>query len=617
MTAQNAIPSTRIPANGRFHHIIQKAESVISRIDSLLEEGYLIQCACSFGKDSTVVLVLALEAIRRRIEGGLDCPEVVISHADTGVENPAMSIYAEAMMTDLSAWCSLHRLPVSIDIVKPSITASFAYRILGHGHLPTFSGASRSCSVDWKIRPQQRALQRRLKSLQNPGALISLTGIRLSESSDRRARMKARGEQGGHLVRQPEGHYVSAVIADWDLSDVWSLLMACDTRRDGPYQTFVDNFDLCLELYRDANDGACGMIAGEQANRAACGSRFGCATCLVTGERDRSMESMINSAPDRYGHLSGLNRFRNYLEATRYDLSLREWRGRKISDAGYVAIFPNHYSPNMRRDLLRYLLTLDVEEEERAERDDARLFRGELERTALNESLAGPTFQFITPRQLLAIDFIWSLSPGFDHAFPALVEWYEIRELGKRYPVPEIPERRHDPLPPKLWFDTAFQIDEMPGLQDELTVASNRERHPERPVGRTIPGPNGDRQVVWYQESDELSIDPVSATLFVDDLEDIYDSCRQFRPTDSARFYLNEGLVSIAKGRGAEYDAMARRAQYWDSLASALNLDTPQEFSAFARLSESGHTACLAALAAACTPKPAPSHTADLFTPAG
>jgi len=343
-----------------------------------------------------------------------------------------------------------------------------------------------------------------------------------------------------------------SVIADWDLEHVWELLMACEEKRGGPYRTFTKDFDWCLELYKEANEGMCAIITGDGGNKAACGSRFGCAWCTVTGEKDKSMEAMIASAPEKHAHMSGVNLFRNYLINTRWDMGKRDWLGRTYSDAGYISVTATAYSAAMRRELLRYLLTLDVLEEERAEEHDARMYRGELEDTEYNQTLRGVTFQFITPQQLVAIDFAWSLSYGFDHAFPALTEWYEIRVLGKRYPIPDIAP---------------------------------------------------------------MDVDTADALLFVDDFdEEFYELAKTLELTNSAKFYLNRGLVKLGRGKAADYDEMARRAQYWNRLQNNLGGTDLRSFVRHHSISDKEHTKLLETLKAEAEAKAeAESQVMDLF----
>ncbi|HHZ6935154.1 TPA: phosphoadenosine phosphosulfate reductase family protein [Pseudomonas aeruginosa] len=617
--ARELHPVQVMTSAGRFARIVARAEACIERIGELIDQGYTCSAAVSFGKDSSVVLVLMLEAIRRRVEAGAYVQPAFVTHANTGIENPAMDTYADAMITDLEMYCARHSLPVTVIKVQPSMTSSFAYATIGRGKLPVFVGASRSCSVDWKLRPQQKALKQLLSTLQNPGELVTFVGTRLSESTTRASNMRDRGEDvAGALTLNEHGSYNCSVIADWAMEEIWELLMACDSKRGGPYRTYTDNFDWCLELYKEANEGVCAIITGDGGNKAACGSRFGCAWCTVTGERDKSMEAMIVSAPEKHGHMEGINRFRNHLIATRWDMGRRDWIGRTHSEAGYINVTGTAYSAEMRRELLRYLLTLDVLEEERAEEHDARMFRGELETTDSNEMLRGTTFQFITPKNLLAIDFAWSLSYGFDHAFPALTEWYEIRVLGKRYPIEDVAPAEKGVIPEQRWF----KLDEWQspalemGLQDAYLEATNKDRYPERPAMRTIRDrfEGKDRNIVYFEEADEMEIDPSDAMLFADEFDEaFYEMAKTLAPTDSAKFYLNRGMVKLARGKAADYDEMARRAQFWRRMQRDLGSNDLRSYIRYLSISNAEHEAILESLKAEAPPAEAPGDTMDLF----
>ncbi|KSQ21762.1 hypothetical protein APB26_32805 [Pseudomonas aeruginosa] len=617
--ARELHPVQVVEREGRFARIVARAEACIERIGELIDQGYTCSAAVSFGKDSSVVLVLMLEAIRRRVEAGAYVQPAFVTHANTGIENPAMDTYADAMITDLEMYCVRHSLPVTVIKVQPSMTSSFAYATIGRGKLPVFVGASRSCSVDWKLRPQQKALKQLLSTLQNPGELVTFVGTRLSESTTRAANMRVRGQDvAGGLTLEEHGSYVCSIIADWEMVEVWELLMACDSKRGGPFRTYVDNFDLCLELYKEANEGVCAIITGDGGNKAACGSRFGCAWCTVTGERDKSMEAMIASAPEKHGHMEGINRFRTHLINTRWDMGRRDWIGRTRSDADYINVTGTAYSAEMRRELLRYLLTLDVLEEERAEEHDARMFRGELEKTETNGMLRGITFQFITPKNLLAIDFAWSLSYGFDHAFPALTEWYEIRVLGKRYPIVDVAPAEKGVVPEQRWFKLdAWQSPALEmGLQDAYLEATNKDRYPERPAMRTIRDrfEGKDRNIVYFDEADEMEIDPSDAMLFADEFDEaFYEMAKTLAPTDSAKFYLNRGMVKLARGKAADYDEMARRAQFWRRMQRDLGGTDLRAYIRHLSISNAEHEAILESLKAEASPAEAPGCTLDLF----
>ena len=607
-------------AAGRFAGIVQRAVACIERIGELIDQGYILQCACSFGKDSSVVLVLMLEAIRRRLEAGQVVQTSYVTHSNTGIENPAMDTYTDAMIAELETYCARGNLPVKVVKVTPSLTSSFAYGTIGRGRLPVFVGASRSCSVDWKLRPQQKAVKELLSMLQNPGQLVTLVGTRFSESVTRAANMRERGEGAGKLAPNDNGFYSCSIIADWEMEAVWELLMACEEKRGGPYRTFTQDFAWCLELYKEANEGMCAIITGDGGNKAACGSRFGCAWCTVTGERDKSMEAMIASAPEKHSHMEGVHKFRNYLINTRWDMGKRDWLGRTHSQAGYINVTATAYSAAMRRDLLRYLLTLDVLEEERAEEHEARLYRGEIEDTEYNRTLGGVTFQFITAQKLLAIDFAWSLSFGFDHAFPALTEWYEIRVLGKRYSIPDIAPVEKGVMPEQRWFkyESWGNPGLEKGLEDAYLEATNKQRYPGRPAMRKIRDRylGQERSIVYYEEADEMEIDTADALLFVDDFdEEFYELAKGLALSDSAKFYLNRGMIKLARGKAADYDEMARRAQFWRRMQRDLGWTDLRSFIRHHSISDAEHSKILESMKAETEAKAAAEApmTMDLF----
>lgn len=83
-----------------------------------------------------------------------------------------------------------------------------------------------------------------------------------------------------------------------------------------------------------------------------------------------------------------LPELRNFLAATQYDWSRRNFIGRTISPDGRIKVQADQYSPAMVEDLLRYTL---------AAQDLA------------NELGSPARVQTVGLRELIAIDFFWSL----------------------------------------------------------------------------------------------------------------------------------------------------------------------------------------------------------------
>jgi 3'-phosphoadenosine 5'-phosphosulfate sulfotransferase (PAPS reductase)/FAD synthetase len=564
-----------------FSDIQNKAEPVIGWLMSLLAEGHPLACGCSFGKDSSVVLVLMLEAVKRSINAGVNVPQCYVTHSDTLIENPAMSFYSQVMLDELEFYCQNNAIPVQVIRVTPALASTFAYATIGRGKLPRFVNSEyRECSVDWKIRPQAKAIKRVVdqSAMVTARSVVSLHGSRYSESTSRSTRMTKRGDANTSLIPQDNGTLSNAPISDWEMEDVWCLLMACGTDRGRLYDTFVEDFNWCLKLYKDANEGTCAIITGDGGNKAACGSRFGCAWCTPASRTgDKSMEALIASDPE-YDYLRGVNRFSNLLVNTQYDLSKRDWLGRKLSKAGYVRFRPDNYSPSFRRNLLRYLITLDVQEEERGEDHAAALHCGDVADTAENRRLASPQFQFITPQLIVAIDFMWSMQRDFDYAFPALREWYEIRELGRRYQVPDSELMPPVSIPEARWFhvgtfDHPWMID---GLRDPLGEAVNLKRKPGTLPYMTCSDLGGSgqiRRVVAHETAEELTIDREEAGIFVTcEFEDLFFDTLNMDAKSSLIYLLDRGLVKLGAGMASKYDFVARRAHYYTRLKDELNV---------------------------------------------
>jgi 3'-phosphoadenosine 5'-phosphosulfate sulfotransferase (PAPS reductase)/FAD synthetase len=116
-----------------------------------------IVIAWSGGKDSSTVASIVLAAAARKVWKSGEAPEIIITHADTGVENPAMENLARSEMKRIATYADRNGLNVRIEIATPSLNATWAVRVIGGRALPVFAGKGhRDCSVDWKVKPQQR-----------------------------------------------------------------------------------------------------------------------------------------------------------------------------------------------------------------------------------------------------------------------------------------------------------------------------------------------------------------------------------------------------------------------------------------------------------------------------
>ncbi len=556
-----------------YSGIKQKSEAVIEHILDLFKAGKSVSVATSMGKDSSCVLVLALEAFKRAKAEGIYVRGFYVTHSNTGIENPAMGYYCDRMIEYVEQFIESNDLAgpnVKVMVARPELTASFVYATIGRGRMPVFANSGRrSCSVDWKVKPQQKLLKEVLKSAGGSENHVVLIGTRSSESKDRNTRMAVRGETATSIVKDSNGYNTNAPIADWDVMDVWTFLMSIDSSRgNATYETYVKDFEWTLELYKDANEGVCVVIVGEGGSKAPCSTRFGCGFCTVVA-KDKSLESLIDNNQDAYGYMKGINAFRNYLIATRNDMSKRTVFGQTISAAGYINCRPDNYNIKMRQELLSYLITLDVEERERAENHTEDYYAGNIEKTTTNERLCDPQFEFVTAEMLVAIDFIWSLQCVGDTAFPAMQIWYNINHLGRRNSVPVITEPKNDKVPAKryLFVGDTETLDGNDGLRDIYAEATNPRRGLNAFQAYTDSA-GIERRVGLHHTAKSMTIDKEEAAsfLFCEYEEIFWETYNSVSSRASLNMLLRRGLVKIAKGKIALYDNMARRYQHLKQL---------------------------------------------------
>lgn len=557
-------------------HLIDEA---VEPLVEWLRLGYSLCISLSWGKDSTAVLVLALEAMKRAKAAGIDVPQCFAITSDTTIENPALGIFFEVMSGELERFCVLNSLPLKYIRIEPPLSASFFYVTVGRGKLPRYPGMSRDCSQDWKINPIIKAKKELAKQHGKP--IISLVGTRFSESDEREQRMIERGDEAGKILTNPDGDLYAVPIADWDEVDVWTLFRKCDQRVGNCLITsFAKHFDDLVLLYKDANGGCVSGMADKQLNSAACGARFGCWGCVATGDRDKSLQAMIENDRDQYGYLKPIADLRDWLFNIRWDMSAREWLGRSVDQkTGYIILQPDYFNMETRRKLLRYMLTIDADECAWADEH--------------NDGY--PRFQLIQPWQLVAIDFIWSIYRDAKHAFNALYEYYDIHRCGRRHYPPKMLPVEKVSVPKTRWFKPPEGIAPphgIGGLTDPEIMHAQRHAGGELPTitDRVTGKP---KAIMSYGVSQEMEIDKTEAVLWLEYFisHPIAIDCTGYDPTEAIKFYLHNKIVTLSKGQPSAMDEIIQRSEMWSRLQLKLNVPDIQAYALEHSISDDEHCA--------------------------
>lgn len=526
----------------------QKVEAARAAVLRVFESGHPVVVAVSGGKDSGVTLNIALAAaVQHKAAGG--APFIVILHAETGIDNPEVSILARQEIAKAVMFARDHGIELHSHTASPALNDLWAVRIIGGRALPTFANsATRDCAVSWKIQPMSRAKKKLLKSLADttgkpPCVLI---GTRFDESSGRAARMEERGETDDRPWQGDDGLYMSP-IARFTLDDVIEYVGLVNA---GVIPAYTDFEDL-MKLYNASEGSTCFVVsvmkdAANAKQGKACGARTGCALCCAVGV-DKSLVNMIES-DERYGYMRGLNRLQRFLVNTQYDLSRRQWIGRTINEAGYIAIRPDAYNGAMTESLLRYALTIDVREQEAAD-------------------LLGiePRFQLVPLEALIAIDATWSLQGLSERPFHALSIYREVYLQGKRYDVPEVSMMPKSGFKEVRWLYVGNDWDEghlrmFSGLRDPII-----EGFASPCVGALKPLKDG-KLVIDVRTEDFFAVDPEGASLLMafelDNLLKIHDAPSRGLVTAGFMTYIKFGTIAFAKNQVSTVDKILRRTAW-------------------------------------------------------
>lgn len=276
---------------GKAWRMPDDIEGKIARVERVLTEllvkGMPVCVSWSAGKDSSTVLNLLLSAASKLRAGGQPVPPIVVTHADTLIENPEMVQYARREMLQVEAFSRRHGLDVTIEISTPNLSAQWAVRVIGGRALPPFPGTNRDCSTDWKISPMRRLRKKVLKRLQVRSGNgpqrepVVLIGTRYDESAVRAQNMRERGESDIEISRGVDengkpSHLFLSPVAFWSSDDIWEYLATARSGAIAAYSTFEDTF----RVYADAMGQSCVIVAEDmsQALKASVGPYGGAAS---------------------------------------------------------------------------------------------------------------------------------------------------------------------------------------------------------------------------------------------------------------------------------------------------------------------------------------------------
>lgn len=423
MTAQIAFALDTVPAtvvNPAPAQPVMLRRSIQSLVTSAVEaikaeirDKAVAVIGSSWGKDSSVVVGLTLEAARQLKAEGIS-KRVVILTSDTLVENPSVIKLAHRMSAKALAFGAKHELDVTQKWVQPEGMDHYLVTMIGGRSVASVAGTKATCTSDLKIKPMDR-VRRELAKEFGAENIITLIGTRFDESVARGAKMRGRGESATRAIQQASGSWMLSPIADWVEGDVWAFLNASPTRLGMP-----DGLDytLTLALYETIGESTCSIGAIDpqfaKSSAGSCGSgRTGCWACQKVSS-DHSLEAML----DRFPAYAPLVRFSKVIRAGHHVPGNRSYLSKSIDSDGTIRVFANGYSAGWTEKLLKWAMTIDARE------DSYSISTGKPRRFA----------RLLEPEHLVLIAFMWARyglhKPG------TFIRTYEAIQAGARFDLP-------------------------------------------------------------------------------------------------------------------------------------------------------------------------------------
>lgn len=333
----------------------------------VIRKKYICVSGVSFGKDSTVLLLAALNAhIELMNEGLLDNKSpFVVTHIDTLVENHLLQMLARDQIEQLKAFCEQNNINLDICIGKPALSRQWASLFLSGLKIISSARTNNDCSQILKVdnaRIIERSIEKKYKN-----QVTTLIGSRLDESVARKFKMQSKGTDKvtvESLIDGNEADRVYAPIMEMTDDNVWMLLRMAGSdpiikSRIHEIVSYTTQHRLLNIIYSDSKGGSCPTTAkkikGEKLGGCGGSARTGCYVCAKS-IHDKSGEAQIKQT--RHSVISGnIVKVRNLIMYVAQDLSKRTWHGRAIDNTtNAFALQPNVLNAETI-DKLIFLLT--------------------------------------------------------------------------------------------------------------------------------------------------------------------------------------------------------------------------------------------------------------------
>lgn len=581
-----------------------------------IRKSYITVCACSFGKDSTVVLLANLTAhIELMNEGLLDSSSpLVVSHIDTGVENFLMQMLCNWEIRRLKRYCKLANINLDFRFGTPPLAKQWTSLFISGQKIVSSSRTNNDCSVELKISNAAK-LERSIEKAYR-GRVVTLLGSRLDESVARATKMRRAGTDkvtAANLIQsdKPDDR-VFAPIMHMNDEDVWNIIRGAGESpiAEMPFsiRSWGENHRLLNIIYADSKDGSCAYsakkIKGDKAQAGGCGgsARTGCFVCCKA-VTDKSGEEQVKKP--RYATVAGnMLKVRDYIMFVAQDIQYRTFHSRAVDHTtGAIALQPNVLRAEVLDELMWLLTQVTFDDYDRSQKFKALVAQGrEMEDEGYADIMGDPDLDD-ADREVLAsvyreqaqrhlikpMTFEIALYLSAIHSrdgirlppHRAVWIWNEVAN-GKRVPYPsvnpadatvsDIPDAimavpsPHVPYPSLAEFDF-LSVSDADGC--EVSLSQNNTPVPVRDAKHFLAG-NGDL-TAGYSDSDKLRLNGIASVRWVSKVRNLPLS----KPVPKKH---SKRAVKKVSRKGGSYKVLERGRTSLDSPSFSLRSSTPHLF---------------------------------------
>ncbi|EHD1697964.1 phosphoadenosine phosphosulfate reductase family protein [Vibrio vulnificus] len=445
----------------------------------LLNTKSILVVSNSLGKDSSVTLLIALEAYRRAKtkNASFDKP-LIVNTVDTLIEELPTQFYANYTIPQIKAYALRCGINLVYNQISPSRFNNWVFRYLGARKF--FNNATRTgdCTDILKLAPMRKQMAKDKEHFKHY-KFVQLVGSRISESSRRSGNMNKSGLKSrtmellySKIASTPDHVSISyAPIRNWDADDVFTCLrLAGDDAmikiaNMQPIPSFQPHAGLLLEIYGDATTpDTCQINISDEGDElsSSCGSakigRLGCSFCTIVTEN----RSAINfSKKTRWSalHIESALRIRDYIFRLSMEPNARAFHARSIDFIlNRVMLQQNTLRPKILERVYRLICQLTKDSYDTAQtilNEGIENFAGY--KDILEDQLMDPKtkseylnmyrvsagngnvpYNLISIHDAILLSFIWALDGVGTFSYAPIGIYDEVFEKNKRISYPPL-----------------------------------------------------------------------------------------------------------------------------------------------------------------------------------